>query len=310
MFIRQEQFFYDSTPTGRKIHALLVLPEEDPKAIVQLAHGMAEYKERYMPLMEALVGEGYACAINDHRGHGRSASCKEQLGHLGRDGAGALTVDMFTLTRLITERFPDRPLFLFGHSMGALAARCYARIDDGGLSGLILCGSTVKNPMAPLALALVKAMSLVLGQQHTSKFVDRLIFGRHNKAFPDAKSSFAWLNSDEASVKAYDEDPMCGFLFTLNGYGGLINLLMRAYSVKGWRMSKPGLPILMLSGANDPCMTNQQKLREAAQHLSARGYQNVELKIYENMRHEILHEPGNRQVYQDIINFLNNAMPS
>ena len=83
-----------SQADGLALAALLALPQGSPRGLVQIAHGMAEYKERYTPFLEFLTGEGYACLINDHRGHGASAASPQDLGWFGPAGARGLVEDL------------------------------------------------------------------------------------------------------------------------------------------------------------------------------------------------------------------------
>lgn len=305
-----ERFSYESPVDALEIRALLALPEREPIGVVQLAHGMAEHKERYIPLMEYLAGHGYACAIADHRGHGESVRAQDDLGHMGKGGASALVADMRALSGLLRARFPGRPLFLFGHSMGAMASQLYLRGGDADLTGLILCGISANNPAAVPGLALARLLSVIRGERHRSKFMDRLMFGNFTSHIPGAKSGFAWLNSDEPEVRKYEDDPLCGYLFTLNGYIGLISLMRRAYAKSGWRVAGESFPILMISGADDPCIgCSAETFQGCAAFLGERGYANVASKLYPGMRHEILNEPGRQQVYEDVLAFLERHTP-
>lgn len=304
MAIQQQAFGYTSPVDGLQIRGFMLLPAGKPRAVVQFAHGMSEHKARYLDLMKALTSEGYACAIADHRGHGESISCDIELGYFGANGADALVTDMIQLTDELDRQFPEMPLFLFGHSMGALAAKVYIRRRDDHLRGLILCGISKQNPVAVPGLALCGVLSKVQGKRHKSKLLDNLATGAFANGLPGAKSSFAWLNSDEQEVQRYEDDPLCGFLLTVNGYYGLAQLMIQAYSKENWALRQPTLPILMISGADDPSIGGVENLKTAAAHLRERGYDNIETKAYPGMRHEIMHEPGKQQIYEDILAFL------
>lgn len=300
--MRTQSLSLISQADGLTLSALLALPQGNPRGLVQIAHGMAEYKERYTPFLEFLTGEGYACLINDHRGHGASAASPQDLGWFGPAGARGLVEDLRQLTLGFQERFPGLPLCLFGHSMGSLAVRAYAR-RYGIPQALVVCGCPGQNSMADAGLALVKALTLLRGERFHSKLVNRLINDPLSKPFAQEGSPFAWLNSDPQAVRAYEEDPLCGFLFTLNGYKALLTLMKEAYAPDGWVPSSAA-KVLFISGAEDPCMVSRAQLDQAAACMVRAGYPQVEVKVYPGMRHEILLEPGRLQVFQDVAAFL------
>ena len=306
--MKTEALRIQSEADGLMLSVLIAEPEGDPRALVQIAHGMAEHKARYLDFIEALTQAGYAVLIHDHRGHGASAKTADDLGYFGSVGADGMLADLKQLTGLMTARHPGLPLCLFGHSMGSLAARAYARSDDGGLSALIVCGCPSENPSARAGRALVRVLKWLRGERHRSALMDQLTNGPFRKQLPALSGAFGWLNSDPEAVAAYERDEQCGFNFTLNGYEALMKLLRAAYARDGWALRKPELPILFISGADDPCMIDRTRLDAAVRRMREVGYTSVSLHVYEGMRHEILLEPGRAQVYADVVAFLDRAM--
>ncbi len=280
-------------------------PIQTPRAIVQILHGMSEHKERYFEFMQFLNSNGFVCIIHDHRGHGASVRQNNDLGHFYGGGFQSLVEDARQVSEWATENYPGLPLFLMGHSMGSLVARAYAKRYDDSLSGLIVCGSPSKNPAAPAGLMLVKLMALFQGKRHQSKLVQNLSTGSMGKAFGNDPTEAAWLNSDREAVLAYEADPLCGFALTLDGYQGLFELMTDVYRIKDWTAKKTSLPILFISGKDDPCMINQKKFMESIRLLKAAGYQSITHKLYPGMRHEILKEPNREAAYDDILKFIN-----
>ena len=140
----------------------LVIAPESPKAVLQLVHGMAEHKERYIPFMNYLAEMGYACVICDLRGHGASVTDKEDLGWMGKGGMTALVDDVLRITDWAKTKYPGLPFFLMGHSMGSMIVRSYIKRFDKELDGLIVCGSPSKNPAAGLGNFLVLLLQQVV----------------------------------------------------------------------------------------------------------------------------------------------------
>ena len=287
---------------GLELSLLAVAPEA-PLGVVQISHGMAEHKERYVPLMEHLAEMGWASIVHDHRGHGASVKCEDDLGYIGENGLEALVEDVRQVGEYARGRWPGVPLALLGHSMGSLIARAtvkrYPNVD-----ALILSGTPSYQAAVVPAGLLIAGIGRFRGERYRSRLVDKLFFGNFNRKIKSPASSFSWLNTDTASVEAYDKDPLCGFLFTLNGFSTLRSLLIDVHSARGWAQPKKNIPVLFVSGGDDPCMISREKLNEAVNLLRNVGYPHVKVKIYDGLRHEILNEPQRERVYQDIVAFL------
>ena len=279
-------------------------PAAAPRAIVQLVHGMCEHKERYYPLMQYLVSNGFICVIHDHRGHGGSVRSADDLGYFYEGGYRAAVEDTHQVTQWAKENFPGLPLFLFGHSMGSMVVRSYTKKYDGELSGLIVCGSPSKNPAAGAGILLARLCGIFGGSRCRPALIQNIAFGSYNNSFPDAKSPNSWICSNEDIVHQYDADPLCNYRFTANGFENLFALMQDTYSSNGWKVSKPDLPIYFIAGANDPCITSEKRFGEAVRFMSQVGYRNVGSKLYPGMRHEIHNETAKADVWKDIADTL------
>lgn len=298
----RESIVLKSEVDGLDLSVLLVLPDGEPKLVLQLVHGMSEYKERYLPLMEYLAGRGIACIIHDHRGHGQSMRGGEDKGFLYGAGSRGLVEDTRLVRGYAAERYPGIPLALFGHSMGSLVARCFLREHDGTVDKLILSGPPTENPASAGGLLLAKTQRAILGPRRPGKLLQTIAFGGYWKQFPE--SSCAWVCGDPEVVKAYEQDPMCGFVFTTDGFVGLMELMVDTYRKSGWNCTRPEMPVLFLGGEEDPCIGGAEKFAQAQEHMRRCGYRNVSGKRYPGMRHEICNERGREEVYRDIEEFL------
>lgn len=300
--IRQE-FTITSSYDGLSLSSLMIAPENGAKGVVQFVHGMAERKERYEELMTFLAGKGYICVIHDHRGHGASIRSVKDRGYMGDYDGKAIVEDTVLLSRYIKEKYPDLPLILFGHSMGSLVVRCYAQEYDELLSGLIVCGSPSKNPLANVAIGLEKTIRLFFGARHRSKLLAFLSTGKGDKQFP-GEGDHAWLSGNRKSVEAYLADEACGFRFTCNGYENLFKLLKNTYQKEKYKVKNSILPIHFIAGEKDPVIVSPKAWEEAVDFMKALGYPNVTSKLYAGMRHEIHNELNREVVYNDILAFI------
>ena len=302
-----ESFTLVSECDGLPLSGLCLLPEGAPRAAVQLTHGMCEHKERYLPLMRYLAQGGFACFIIDHRGHGGSVKSPDDLGYFYEGGGDALVRDMELLTRHIKSLSPDLPLFLFGHSMGSLAARVYAKRYDDEIDGLIVCGSPSRNPAAPLGKAFLRVVAAFRGDRARSNAANAMFSGVFNKKFK-SEGENAWVCGNRDVVEAYNADPLCHFSFTVNGYLSLLYLMGECYDEKNWQMKNPALPVRFLSGELDPCRVDEAHFCDAVETMRRVGYQNVTSRVFPDMRHEIHNEAAREIVFYDIAETLDDFL--
>ena len=300
--MQQEKFIIASKMDKTPLSVLMVTPDGAPKGLVQFSHGMAEHKERYLRVMCLLAAEGYASIIHDHRGHGESVRAQEDLGYFYLAGADGVTADLAQVNALLRRRFPGLKLVMVGHSMGSLAARAYAAEHGDTLDGLLLSGSPGYNA----ACGMGKALTWVLQGAHLgndrarSKLMDAMLNGPFEKNF-QGDSHFLWLSADRDNVRAYENDPLCGFGFTLNGYRALLTLMQRAYDEKT-RLPET-LPVRFMSGEDDPCALGHMGFDMARENIEKRGPKNVEAKMYPGLRHEIFNERSD-EVDNDLLKFV------
>ncbi|WP_411337887.1 alpha/beta fold hydrolase [Ruminococcus gauvreauii] len=289
---------------GLLLDVIIGVPAGIPRGVVQICHGMSEHKERYLPFMEYLNLQGFAAVIHDHRGHGNSVKKKGDLGYMYGGGGRALVEDTYQITMLCKKRFPDLPFILFGHSMGSLIARAYTKQYDSGLDMLILSGSPSENPMLGLGKCVAHLEKFIFGDRHKSCLIEFLSFGGFAGRFAGEKNRYAWICSDRDVYLEYERSPECGFVFTDDAYLALFELMSEVYSEKGWKCSRPDLPVLFIGGGDDPCIGNVRKFKKALMSMRLAGYRNVKGKLYPGMRHEILNERDKRKVYSDVCKYM------
>lgn len=289
---------------GLPLSTAIFIPEKEVKGIVQISHGMAEHKERYFSFMEYLTERNYVVVINDHRGHGESVRDKDDLGYFYDESGEYIVKDLHQITLYMKERFPGKPVYLFGHSMGSMVVRMYIKKYDSEIDKLIVCGSPSKNPLVDVALFVVRFQKLFKGDRYRSRLIQNLAFGSYNKNIDKPISDNAWLSSDENNVQNYDSDDLCGFIFTLNGFRNLFLLMKEIYITSGWALKNKDLPIMFIAGSDDPVIVSEDKWNESREFLQKLGYTNVRGKLYKGLRHEILNENIKENVYDDIVKFM------
>lgn len=302
--MKRENLILKSNCDGLPLSLAITEPDGDVRGIVQFSHGMAEHKERYYEFMEYLTANGCACVINDHRGHGESVKSKEDLGYFYDDTADYIVEDLHQITLMMKERFPGKPVYLFGHSMGSLIVRKYLQKYDKELEKLVVCGSPSKNPLVGAALTLVALQKAFKGERYRSMMIQKMAFGSYTNNLADVETPFDWLSANRENVREYIKDDLCGFVFTLNGFRNLFLLMKQVYEPKGWLMQNKALPIMFIAGADDPVIIGKKSWLEAQSFLRNLGYTNVGGKLYDGLRHEILNENCHNEIYGDVLDFI------
>lgn len=201
------------------------------------------------------------------------------------------------MTLMVKQLYPHLPLYLFGHSMGSLVVRCYIQQYDHDIDGLIVCGSPSDNPLAGTGIFMSHLYSLIKGDHYRPQLIQKLSFQSFNKKF-DSNVPNSWICSDKQVVSQYNNNPLCFFTFSANGFETLFKLVRKTYHSKNWSLNNPSLPILFIAGKEDPCITNEKRFNEAVYYMKEKGYQNVTSYLFDNMRHEILNENDHHLVYQ------------
>ena len=307
MKIEKTAFTVESQLKPVVIHGFFYSPivKANSKAIIQIAHGMAEHKERYDEFATFLAENGYAVFVHDHLGHGESVDSIDNLGFFGEeDGWKNLVNDCYTITKYAREIYPGKPVVLFGHSMGSFIARAYTQIYDMTLAAAIYCGTSGNNPAAGMGIKLADAIVRSKGPKHKSELINSVAFGTYNKKIKPHRTAFDWLSRDNAEVDKYVADDYCGFMFTACGFRDLFSVL-KFVSAKSWYKSvRKNLPILFVSGDADPVGEYGKGVKQVVTDLKKTGHDNVELKLYKDSRHEILNDFDRYIVMKDVLEWL------
>ncbi len=281
-------------------------PLEEPRAVVVLVHGMAEHALRYDAFARRLNEEGFAAAALNLRGHGPLG--QGIRGDFGPGGWRAVVEDVHGLCRWAGERYPGRPVALFGHSMGAVVAIAAMESFGSELSAVALCGVTVDLPVRRVvAPAIARMLGALQGRQKPSAALNAMTFGAFNKPFCPARTPFDWLSRDPAEVDSYAADPDCGYACTPALYEQVARMLL--FTLRGANVERipRALPILLVSGEEDPV----GNFGDAGRAL-LRQYQQMglcaRLILYPQARHVLLGETNRETVMSDLIDFFQDAL--
>lgn len=292
---------------GKSLFVYRFLPDEGTtiKAVVHIAHGMAEHAARYARVAEALTRAGYAVYANDHRGHGKTALPTE-LGFFAEQGGFARVVaDLVELVAHEKAEHPGLPLVLFGHSMGSYMVQAYV-IDHGrDLAGAVLSGSAGKpNLLASAGRLVARAERLRQGARGTSKLLSDLSFGAFNKQFAPTRTAFDWLSRDAAEVDKYVADPLSGFDVTTSLWVDVLDALGAIARPERQAQIPKDLPIYVFSGGEDPVSEKTKSLSQLLAAYRLAGVRDVAHRFYPGARHETLNETNRDDVTRDLLAWL------
>lgn len=301
--MERENFIVKSDFDGLELHGTLLVPQ-NPKAVLQVLHGMCEFKERYAEFTSYFAENGYVVVCHDHRGHGDSVKAEEDRGFFYDKSSRAIVDDAALVTRYVKTRFPDLPVYLFGHSMGSMVARCYLQRYDDLIDKAVICGSPSKNPFVGLAIAMAKTVSALRGERYRSKTLAYLATGKGDERFKE-EGKGNWLSRNRENVEAYLSHPKGNIRFTANGYENLFKLMKHTYCKKEYAVKNPSLPVRFVSGSDDAVLINEKKWRAAVDMLKEVGYTDVAGKLYPQFRHEIFNDIGREEVLADLLAFFN-----
>ena len=284
--------------------------DEAPKAVIMIAHGMAEHSGRYARLAQALVAAGFAVYAHDQRGHGKTAE-QGVLGHFAdTDGWQKVVGDLATLNHHIRQQHPQAPIFLLAHSMGSYIGQAYLMQHSCSLQGAVLSGSNYQP------VALYRVASLIArferwrqGPTGYSALLDFLSFGSFNKAFKPNRTASDWLSRDPIEVDKYINDPLCGFRCTNQYWIDFLAGLQQITPRGSLLQIDSNLPLLLIGGACDP-VSEGKRLDDLANALHNAGASQLQLKIYPQARHELFNETNRDEVTADLIAWLEHALTS
>ena len=300
----RDEFYFPSKDGNTEIHTIEWKPDKEVKAVLQLCHGMVEYIGRYDEFAQFLCDKGYYVVGNDHLGHGKSVQAKSEYGFFNEKyGNVCVLGDIHTLRQRTAKKYPDVPYFMLGHSMGSSLLRQYIEMYGNGLAGVVLMGTVEDHSKAALLFGkrLCRIMAAFRGWHYRSKLVDDLAIGGYNKKFKPARTQADWITSDYERLEKYATDPLCTFRFTVNAYYNMFLGMINMQRKESVYMIPKGLPVLFVSGAEDPVGGFGKGVRKIYEKYRAAGIQDVALRLYTGDRHEILNETDRQQVYEDLL---------
>ncbi|KYH03827.1 alpha/beta hydrolase [Chryseobacterium cucumeris] len=275
------------------------------KATLLIVHGMQEHSGRYAEIAEYFTSHGIAVLTYDHLGHGKSVKDKKDIGFFQLEKPDErLVADAEMMADYLAEQYPDVPHFILGHSMGSFITRCLLQKESSKFSGAIITGTGGPLPGIDILRGYLSLATAIAPRHRT--FLNSVFTSVNNKHFKKDQdfSDTSWLSVNPKNRQAFEKDELCGIPFTHNAFYTLFTIYKKA-TARNWAapISK-SFPFLFVSGQKDPIGDFGKGVMQTVNNLKIDGFQNVDLKIYPDMRHEILNESIREQVLKEIHNWI------
>nr|WP_300338887.1 alpha/beta hydrolase [Actinomyces sp.] len=283
-------------------------PTDQPRAVIQLVHGMAEHSARYERFATRATQAGYAVVADDHRGHGGTIASPDERGHTHDvEGWDLVLSDLSVVREAVDAAWPQAPVILLGHSWGSMLVRGWVASEGerARVAGLIVMG-TMASPglLGAIGTRLARAEAHLAGPRHPSRLLEKQAFAANNKPFAPVRTDYDWLSRDEEEVDRYIADPFSGQRCTAAFYRDLTRGAMEVNRPQAFAAAPQDLPVLVISGDQDPVGGMGRGVRQVATNLRRAGVRDVTLRLYPGARHELLNEVNREEVTADLMRWI------
>ncbi len=277
---------------------------ENPRCILQLAHGMAECAALYADAAEFFNKNGIILAGSDHRGQGYTA---KELGKTDGDSYHDTVDDMSVFTDYLKKTY-KLPVIFWGHSFGSFLGQCFIERYGDKLEAVIFTGSNCMNAPKLFFAGMFSTLKKLLGKGHEEDtWMVGQTFDKYELPFPENERPFAWLSRDKEQVSAFVNNPMSGYTMCVNFYASFLFGVHATYKKKNLEAIPKTLPIYLLSGDKDPVGDFGEGVKKLAGIYKSIGL-DVNYKLYPDARHKILSEINREEVKEDMLRFIDKVM--
>ena len=273
---------------GRKLPAVVYVPDGEITVLVSVIHGMTEHFGRYEAFAERLTKEGAVVAGFDLRGHGLNADAGDTA-YFGEDGWENTLKDMRIFSEFLMDTYPGIPHVMLGFSLGSFLLREYLTLHPEDADGAIVMGS---GEQSALLLSVMKAIVgkevRKAGADGTTPLIQKLSFGAYNARFRPNTTECDWLIAGEEARKYYLSDPLNKKNISAGLFYSLISAMKRTGGqnlVKNWRRE---MPVLLLSGAEDSVGDFSKGVNRMEERMKKAGMKRVRKTLIAGGRHVLI----------------------
>lgn len=247
-----------------------------PRGVVIITHGIRDHALRYEKFARRLSDRGYAVFAQDLRGHGHSGGERQRF-----DSLDQLVADQHQIVTMARQRFPDLPLYLYGHSLGGLVTTEYVIAHPEKLNGVVLSGAAFERP------ASVAGVSVFLARIVAALAPGLNVVAVDDREFSRDPATMSAMVSDTLITR--DKLPAISAVASING--------MQHVKVKS---SEITVPLLVMYGTDDKV----NPVGGSRAFLTSVGSRDKTLKEFQGLYHDMLHEPEHVEVEAEVINWL------
>lgn len=271
---------------------------KNPKAVIQIIHGMREHSGRYDRFAKMLNENNFIVIASDSRGHGNTAPSLEKLGHGDEDIYEEVVQDQILISNYCKENY-KLPLYIFAHSWGSMIAQRLIQVSPLA-DKIILCGTNYGNNGTFKLGHFITSIQYLFGLKDKPA---KLIEATNKKLYASRFVRGNWLSRDEDIFDKYLADPFCNAIFPVSFYKSLFKHMIKVN--KTISNIKKDLKIFLIAGDNDPVGDYGKNVIKLANLYKKKGYIS-NYKIYKGARHELVNEINKQEVDKDIVDFFNN----
>lgn len=304
--MNKREFYYPSSDGRTRIHAVEWSPDESPEAILQIAHGVTEYILRYEEFAEYLTNKGILVVGNDHIGHGSSIAENAKPMYFGPEGSFKYAVDdVNTLYKTTKEKYENIPYIILGFSLGSFIVRRFLIDYPDTVDGAILVGTGQIAPIKiKIAKFIAKSEAKKHGEDNPTPMIKSLSFDNYNKLFKPNRTDYDWLCLSKTSLDKYIRDKNRGKELSAGLFREMLSGMEYTGNLENIKKMNKDIPIIFLSGEMDPVGEKGKSVKKAYSDFKKVGIEDVDMKLYKDLRHDILHEDNCVEIYNDIYNFI------
>jgi alpha-beta hydrolase superfamily lysophospholipase len=301
--------FYLKCSDGHQVPVYAWLASNEPKAILLIAHGMAEYAQRYATIAGKFVQEGYSVYAFDERAHGKAVGDLKEQGLSEPNWFYQQIADIQVIIVQLREQYPNKKIFLLGHSMGSFLCQRYFQLHGNEIDGLILSATNGKqDPLMGAGIALAWLQMKLFGKRYRSTLIDELSFGKFNSAFKPNRTTNDWLSRDNEAVDKYVADAQCGFVCSASFFYYFFKGIRDAFNKKNISAIPSNIPVYAFAGDKDPVGLQGKGFLKLIDHWKAAGVKDISFHLYKDGRHEMMNEINKAEVIHNIVMWLNNHL--
>ena len=262
---------------------------KNPRGIFYIHHGMAEHIDRYDQFALKLNSFGFHVIGHNHLGHGNNKENGEGI-FSKSEGWTKVCNEACIVADHFFSLYPSIPSYVFGHSMGAFITISSLRRFKN-LKGIFLTGTFLPSKSQLYFMRILLYLEKIILRINENSKVHKITFQSLNSVFKNPRTEFDWLAKDIEVVDKYIDDPNCGFNCSNSLWFDFVcgsEMVLRDDTFLNLRND---IKVFLAGGAEDPCIVNGRGIDGLHNHLSKK-FNNVSIKKFEGMRHEIQNEPS------------------